>query len=466
MRLSPLLLIPCTLLACKPADPDAAVEGTADNQPATDKQPAPTEPSSTADATDKTPDATAKKASSAKAPKPKVDEATQLRKRLLALLNEGRELTKKGDHAGGIVKYREALEIDASDVSVLGELGWAAYLSGDLELAHRTTTQALKFVRDEKRRGMLLYNLGRIEEDRENTSDAIDHYRASLVARPDNATVKSRLDALEAKQNAMAVAGSAGGELEGPDRFEVNVSLEPLARDLADLAAACKVVEEQRCEDYTLNQGEPCGCDPKLVATPGVDDSWGLLLLSSGVMQEAWFPAVKTDKGWTVFSEVLYSYNPGAFGIFEEAQIGESTVEPLLAKGTQLVMRMSKSRLDRDMGLNEVETEDHEALVICARHETGAYCTRALITAYTLKREVEFEGDDAELVGEEIEHEGLPFEQGFAANVQFVDGKLVVEWARTTGGFELDVHGERWSTTGRIVPAGEHLLATLLGLPG
>src|SRR5690606_1646257 len=224
MRLLALLLIPCSMFVCNSADRDAASEASpqaASDQPATDEQPEP-------DA-DKTPAITAdSKPSTDKAPKPKVDEAAKLRKQLLALLNEGRALTKKGDHAGGIVKYQEALKIDASDVSVLGELGWAAYLSGDLELAHRTTVQALKFVRDQKKRGMLLYNLGRIEEDREQLSDAADSYRASLVARPGNKTVQARLDALEAKQNAMAIAGSAGGELQGPNR---GAGLEVLARD-------------------------------------------------------------------------------------------------------------------------------------------------------------------------------------------------------------------------------------------
>ncbi|MFO7565384.1 MAG: tetratricopeptide repeat protein [Enhygromyxa sp.] len=467
MRTSPLLLISTVLFACNPAERDAASEHTpANNSGAADQADKQTAKQADADALETPePPSTDDKPSTANAPKPRPDELAKLRTRLSALLNEGRALTKKGDHAGGIAKYREALEIDASEVTVLGELGWAAFLSGDLELAHRTTAQALKFQRDGKRRGMLLYNLGRIEEARENLPDAIEHYRASLAARPGNEAVQARLDKLVETQNAMANMGSAGGELEGPERIEANASLALLASDLSDLAAACKVIEEQRCEDFTLDVDDPCACDPKLLATPGVDDSWGLLQLggdSSG--QAAWFPAVKTDRGWTVFAEVLYTYNPGAFGIYEEAQLGASTVEPLLAKGTQLVLRLSKSRLDRDMGLNEIETEDYEALVVCARHETGASCTRPLITTYSYRREVEFEGEDAELLGEEIEHEGLPFERGFTARVELADGKLSAEWTQVTGGFAVENDGELWSAIGRVVPAGEHRLGALLGL--
>lgn len=399
---------------------------------------------------------------SKQAPKPKIDEAAKLRKHLLVLLNEGRALTKKGDYPAGMAKYREALEIDASDVTVLGELGWAAYKAGELEDAHRTTAQALKFAREDKQRGMLLYNLGRVEEDRNNTSVAIEHYQASLAARPGNETVKARLEKLESVQNQMASAGSAGGELEGPDRV---AGLEPLGRELADLAAACKLIEERRCEDYTLDGDDLCRCEPNLQATPGADDSWGLLQLGQEyeTMQVAWFPAVKTDKGWTVFSEVLYSYNPGAFGIFEQATLKPSTVETLLAKGTQLVMRFSKARLDRDMGLNEVETEDYEGMVICARHQTGAYCTRALLTSYKYLREVEFPEADAEIAGEEIEHEGLPIEFGFVSSVELRDAKLIVTRTEVTGGFDRD--GELWGAFGWILPAGEHLLVELLGLP-
>jgi tetratricopeptide (TPR) repeat protein len=440
-RLSSLALIACVSLSCdkKPAEAGATAEQTPPDPKPTPTEPSPVEPPES-------------KPESKTAPKPKVDEAAKLRKRLLALLNEGREATKKGDYPAGMAKYREALEIDASDVSALAELGWAAFQAGDLELAHRTTTQALKFVRDDKQRGMILYNLGRIAEAREELAAAIEHYEASLVARPGNQTVQTHLDAVKAK---LASASSPSAEQPG---------LEVLARDLVDLTAACKIIEEQRCEDFTMDESDPCTCDPEPQATPGADQSWGLLQLGGDEsMQAAWFPVVQTDKGWTVFAEVLYTYNPGAFGIFEEAELGASTVEPLLAKGTQLVMRVEKSRMDRDMGLNEIESEDYKAMIICARHETGAYCARPLITAYSRSREVEFLGEDEQMFGEPIEHTGLPFAIGFEASVEFVEGKLIVKWTTVTGAFEVE--RDVWSAIGRPLTAGEHDLATLLGLP-
>lgn len=455
IQLAPLALAACSLLACpKPADEGATAERT---QPTPEQQEQPVEQAKPEQATEQKPEQQDSKKKTP--PKPKVDEAKQLRKQLLALLNEGRAATKKGDHAAGIAKYREALAIDASDVSVLCELGWAAFQAGDLELAHRSTVQALKFVREDKQRGMILYNLGRIAEAREQIAEAVDDYRASLQFRPGNKTVQERLDALLVVQQQQAIAGSAGGELQGPI-----TGLEVLARDLGDLRAACKLIEEQRCDEYTMFEGDSsCRCEAKLHMTPGADDSWGLLQLDGDDMsrQVAWFPAVKTDKGWTVFAEVLYAYNPGAFGIYEEAQLVGSTVESLLPNSSQLVMRVSKGRADRDMGLNEIETEDHSAQIICARDATGAYCTRALITAYTVTREVEFPEED----GEDVEHPGLPFAAGFAATVEFVDGKLIVKWVSTKGDFEVEGEGDVWSTMGRVLSPGEYELAALLGLP-
>lgn len=441
IRLAPLAFAACSLLACpKPADEGAAAERT---QP-TPKQQKPVEQQKPEQQEPKQ-----QKPASKKPPKPTVDEAKQQRKQLLALLNEGRAATKKGDHAAGIVKYREALAIDANDVAVLAELGWAAFQTGDLELAHRSTVQALKFVRDDKQRGMILYNLGRIAEAREQIADAIDDYRASLQFRPGNKTVQARLDALLAVQARPEplVAG-----------------LEVLARDLGDLHAACKLIEEQRCDNYTMFEGDDtCRCQAKLQMAPGADDSWGLLQLDGDDMsrQVAWFPTVKTDKGWTVFTEVVDAFNPGVSGIYEEVQLEGSSVESLLPNGSQLVMRVSKGRADRDMGVNEIETEDHSAMIICARDANGAHCTRALITAYTVSREVEFPEEDSD----GVEHPGVPFERGFAATVEFVDGKLLVKWFNTKGDYKVEGEGDVWSTKGRVLPPGEHDLAALLGLP-
>lgn len=95
---------------------------------------------------------------SARPAEPTPEQLAQARKAFLTALDEGRALTKAGDYSAGIAKYREALAIDGSDPAALAELGWAAFLSGDLEAAEHSTEQALRFARGDSQRGMVLYS--------------------------------------------------------------------------------------------------------------------------------------------------------------------------------------------------------------------------------------------------------------------------------------------------------------------
>ncbi|GEM_PF-3129413 len=410
-----------------------------------------TDASAETDASTKTP---AKAKTSAKAdaaghaPELEPKKARELRRKLKTLLNEGRALTKKGEYDKGITKYREALTIDASDISVLGELGWAAYKAGDLKLAHQTTFGALKFAREDRQRGMLLYNLGRVEEDRGDKAAAIESYTASLAARP-NKTVQARL----AKLSSSATPAPAASDSCGP--------LAVLARDLPDLAAACKQLSTL-CEDFQMEEGEPCSCEPTLVAAPTDDPTWGLLAFNNEGFpeQRAWFPVVKTDKGWNLFAEVVSEYNPGMFGIFEEAQFGESSVEPLLTEGSQLLMHFTKTRVDRDMGLNEIEIEEFASLVVCTRDGGSASCTRALLESSGYTREIEFEGEDVDDIDEE-HTEGLPISEGFDASFEFSGGVLTVHRTETRGGYDRVGAVEEG---GWVLADGTYPLAQLLGL--
>lgn len=450
-RALPLVLL--TLFACD--RPDSKADGGKKDDPAAD---------SNADAADKSDGDQADGAGDSAesdgapvqhardhAPKPKADEAKKMRRKLLGLLNEGRALTKKGSYDEAMAKYREALEIDASDVSVLAELGWAAYKSGDLDLAHRSTLNALKFCRSDKQRGMLLYNLGRVEEDRGQIDLAIDSYTGSLDARPGNATVQGRLDALLA-------AKSAG---DAPDH-SVYSPLPVLADGLVGLDAVCGKVIQERCEDYAWEEGEPCTCDDALVGTPSADATWGLLAFGNAGFpsQRAWFPVVKTSDGWTVFTEVLYEYNPGAFGIHEEVAVGEGALEGLVAGRQQLVIRAVKGRVDSDMGLNEVEVEDLGFVLICDRDGAKATCTRPLYEAFGYSRDILFEDEEGEFA--DIDHEGLPIDVGFDATISFVDGHAEVARTSTRGGYDtVGAEGVGW-----VLAPGRHPLRELLGVGG
>ncbi|NVB39573.1 tetratricopeptide repeat protein [Pseudenhygromyxa sp. WMMC2535] len=126
---------------------------------------------------------------------PSKAEREQSKARFGALLDEGRKLSKQGNHAAAQTKLREALTLHPGHGGALGELGWSAFQAGDLALAERSTLAALNDADDNRRRAALLYNLGRIQQARGQEDDAASYYRDSLALRP-NATVETQLAAL------------------------------------------------------------------------------------------------------------------------------------------------------------------------------------------------------------------------------------------------------------------------------
>ncbi|MCA9711549.1 MAG: tetratricopeptide repeat protein, partial [Myxococcales bacterium] len=63
--------------------------------------------------------------------------------------------------------------------------------------AEASCLEGLTIATEAKTKGALLYNLGRIAEAQGAQAQALEHYRSSLAARPDDRTVKRRLAKLE-----------------------------------------------------------------------------------------------------------------------------------------------------------------------------------------------------------------------------------------------------------------------------
>ncbi|MCA9719819.1 MAG: tetratricopeptide repeat protein, partial [Myxococcales bacterium] len=146
-------------------------------------------------------------AADAKADAASAEELAKTRE-LLALLNEGRAHVKAKRYAEGVAKYEEALKLDPAHGATMSELGWAAFLSGDLPRAEETLRGALRYVHAPKTRGALLYNLGRVLEDRARPDEAARAYAESLEVRP-NDVVQKRLASLEAAVKQAADARAA-----------------------------------------------------------------------------------------------------------------------------------------------------------------------------------------------------------------------------------------------------------------
>ncbi len=427
------------LTACKPTD-DAPSSAAKSSEPTEAAKPAET----TGPAKEVTPKPEEPEAARPGKPaKLEPGKARELRKQYSKLLDEGRTLTKADKLDEAMVKYRAALAIDPSNPTVLGELGWAQFRANAFDDAQATTMHALRLAQDDKARGMLLYNLGRIAEARNEKEAAITYYRTSLEKRPGNATVQGHLDTL--------LAGVPPAP--PPPR-----GLERIAEGVPDLAAACKLIIDQNCLDYggttdpASDEGfGPCTCDGVLGSTPPDDESWGLLDMTIGMgFHDVYFPVVKTSSGWVVFSEITWAYNPGMFGIYEEVHFGPTQTQTLLpgAAEPQLLFTWKKDRSDSDMGLNEYEAEQHEATVVCAREGAQAWCTEALIWADSYERDVEFPVEEED---PPITHEGIPVSIAYAATFEWRDGKLIVS------------NVERKGQANEHMSAGEYPLTELLG---
>lgn len=366
-------------------------------------------------------------------------QAGELSKQFRSKLDEGRKLTKAGDHEGGIERYHEALAIEPSNPSALAELGWAALLANQLDLAQGATSQALTYSRKPEQQGMILYNLGRVAEARGQTDEAINHYRVSLERRP-NATVQTRLDGLLATTT---VAPPREG-------------LEQLASGITDLGAACKLLADQKCADiFTMDEAN-CTC----TAPDDESGGWALLEVGEADSQNSqWYPAAKTSAGWVVFDTIAWIYNPGMMGIYEDVQWTVPELADLLAGGEpEWVLGFHKERSDSDMGINEFESESFSMSVICAREGAEAWCTAPLLRDYSYTRDVQFEDEEYE-GADAIQHEGLPINAAFSCKLE-LGAKLVV--SEVVGAEHADVG---WLGEARGLAAGEHDLATLLGKP-
>lgn len=128
-------------------------------------------------------------------------------------LAEGRRLLQQNKYAAAADSFAKAVAAQPEDVTALSELGWAAFLTGDLKRAEQTTAKALQSS-GASPRASTLYNQGRIQEALGRRQQAIESYQQSLRLRP-NAGVRERLSSLDPEA---AAAGDPLGptQLEGP----------------------------------------------------------------------------------------------------------------------------------------------------------------------------------------------------------------------------------------------------------
>jgi hypothetical protein len=163
-------------------------------------------------------------------------------KKYKELLDKGRQLEDKKKYADAMAAFEQALAIAKDDATVLAEMGWTAYLSGDYAKAEKYTRDALANVSTPNVRGAALYNLGLIQEKKGDRAGAIASYSASLKERS-NATVRAalaKLDPAAAAQLDPFKPQAMAGPFKSVDEF-CKGTKKPDNRDPDDWECQCAV---------------------------------------------------------------------------------------------------------------------------------------------------------------------------------------------------------------------------------
>jgi len=149
------------------------------------------------------------------------------------LLRKGRDLQAAKKYPEAIAAFEESLKVQPDDPTVLGELGWTAYLMKDYAKAKDATQKAIAHQAAPNIRGATLYNLGLIDEAQGDTAGAAAAYAESLRARP-NKTVRAALKKLDPK---------------AAEAFDPYLPA-PLAGPFASIDAYCKTLPAKRTTPY------------------------------------------------------------------------------------------------------------------------------------------------------------------------------------------------------------------------
>lgn len=293
-------------------------------------------------------------------------QAAEFRKQLAA----GRKAVKAKDYAAGIAALEAALKIDPNHAATLGELGWAAYLAGDLPKAERFTTQAIAAAKTDRTRGATLYNLGRIHEDRGEKDEAATAYQRSQQLRP-NATVAARLAALES-------AGAAVGGHECDLRRRDGRPPFDLCAPVVAALPADPEISENKCREgdtFTTEVAvDAAGTvfGGELATRITLELPGGIQATTFGV--ERWmeyggsttevYLAVLFDDRW--YTTVLGGeYNPGVGYINENFTVDSITAEDLIPGGRpELVLSITWEHSDGDYGDNILESEVEKLVAV------------------------------------------------------------------------------------------------------
>lgn len=289
---------------------------------------------------------------------------------------EGRKLARAKDWPGAAKAFERAVATAPDDVHALADLGWSAFQAGDLARAEQVNKRALAHAKDPKTRAPILYNIGRVAEARGDKDAAKKAYTESLALR-DNAEVKSRLASL----------GGAGNDATGltcPQSFASNTEL-------------CACLKTHKDDVFTMDT--PPICKPAPVSLSLGDTRLGVILWGAeNLGEKAHLLTVKEGDKLRVVAELGRDYEPGAFGVHNEAEV--KGAEKRKVNGHEIVVvRSEQHDSDSNLGGIELCTRDAKLETVCSLGATpgSSKCTPAIPVEVESGCGIGVEPDESEL---------------------------------------------------------------------
>ena len=246
-----------------------------------------------------------------------------------AALAKGRTLQGAKKYADATDALNDALAAMPGDATVLGELGWTAYLAKDYKTAEAMTRKSLAAEGVPNVRGATLFNLGLIQEQNGDKASAIASYLQSIKARP-NGVVRARLKKLDA-------TAAAAIDPYAPHALTGYASIADLCKDAKATLAKTDALDASTC-----TCGEPIDdADTKpLTASKPFDELKTFQATCPDDMRRynELYVAVKTGGKWygEVIASTLTNYHGNADLTFNESSTRGSmlTVDFKLESGT------------------------------------------------------------------------------------------------------------------------------------
>jgi tetratricopeptide (TPR) repeat protein len=277
--------------------------------------------------------------------------------------------------------------VNPDDRRALSELGYAAYFAKDFSLAEEATRKAIERSSDPGIKGGDLYNLGLIQVAQGKNADAIASYTRSLEARP-NRTVREALSTLDSAAAA---------------RFD---PINPITLDgpFASLDAWCQVASKDETvmaatngcftnleKDYANGLDGPLKAakvkapykEVKVVALTGnAYSDEPITTFTIDAREVLYNLAIQADKGWYVQHNGVHVYNPGAFGVSEDAEFSSIEVKDAIPGGQpEIIYQYKHHASDSDMAGALARYSTREETVICGVGASGALsCTNPIVT--------------------------------------------------------------------------------------